>query len=124
MSVSCRGVLAFVNASCLRDYVGQFAKPSEREQFFATWIVDCLTRSKIIELQVIMVQRSSSAICVQETHKAIPDHFVTEEGSLIVLSGPASDDRENPGDGFVVAPHRRQHTIGFKQVTPRMVSLK
>ena len=124
MSVSPNGELAFVNACRLLEYGGPCAKPSQRDQNFATWNVEGLTKSKIIELQRMMIQKRISIICIQETHQAKSDYYVTEEGFLLILSGTALDEREYAGVGFVVAPYMRQHIIGFNQATSRMASLK
>ena len=92
--------------------------------YVGSWNVEHLTPLKIIELQIIMLEKGLDVLCLQETYISGADSYLTEEGFLIILSGGPQGAREYAGVGFLVAPAARQHIITFKEHTNRIASLK
>ena len=63
-------------------------------------------------------------LCIQETHRANSDYWLTESGYFIMLSGGPGIDREWAGVGIIVAPHLRSALLGFTQASDRYMGAK
>ena len=61
---------------------------------------------------------------MQETHLADASTYTSEEGFLVVLSGPRAAQAERSGVGFLVAPWARCCVIGFLLHSARLATLK
>ena len=88
----------------------------------ASWNIEGLTKAKIEELQVHMINRKVEILCLQETHWTDSAYFVTDAGFLLISSG--EEDEEYAGVGFLVAPHCRRSVVCFCQFSGRQASLK
>ena len=88
----------------------------------ASWNIEGLTKAKIEELQVHMINRKVEILCLQETHWTDSAYFVTDAGFLLISSG--EEDEEYAGVGFLVAPHCRRSVVSFCQFSGRQASLK
>lgn len=99
-------------------------RPAGEGLAIASWNVEGLTEAKLIALQHTMLQRSIDIICMQETHRAKSDYYITDRGFLVILSGGATGSREYAGVGYVISPGIRRSVIGFTQASARMASLK
>jgi len=72
-----------------------------------------------------MNEMSIDILCLQETHRPGSEYYITDGGFLIIFSGSAeTDGNETAGVGFLVAPSLRKSTVGFRQQSARMASLK
>ena len=89
-----------------------------------SWNVEGLTATKIEELMDYMIENSLLVLCLQETHVANSDYYVTNRGYTVILSGTGSTERERAGVGFIVAPSALSAVIGFRQVSARLCCLK
>ena len=69
---------------------------------FGSWNVEGLTESKIIALQHSMASAGCGILCIQETHRALSDYWVSEEGYLWILSGVSEESRNFTGVGIVI----------------------
>ena len=64
-------------------------------------------------------------LCIQETHRAGSEYFITNHGSLVILAGSNNHDHtEHAGVGFIFAPHVRSSLINFCQHNSRLCYLK
>ena len=78
-----------------------------------TWNVEGLSEVKLEELERIMREKGIDVLCMQETHIAGADSYISDAGSLIILSGGVLGEREYAGVGFIVSPFIRRFVIGF-----------
>ena len=97
--------------------------PVSGELSIGQWNIEGLTPSKV-QLQLAMRKLGIGILCMQETHLKNSDYYVSEEGYLIILSGSTGGGREYAGIGFIVAPHFKQHIIGFNPTSSRISSVK
>ena len=52
----------------------------------ASWNVECLTETKLEELQVHMLRMDIGILCLQETHRHRSDYYTSDYGFLLILS--------------------------------------
>ena len=97
---------------------------SESMLRIGSWNVEHLTPVKFIELQNIMIEKGLSILCLQETHIAGADSYISTEGFLIILSGGPVGVGESAGVGFIVAPTVRRSIITYREHNARMASIK
>ena len=90
----------------------------------ASWNIEGLTDEKLATLEHYMSIYSIDLICLQETHRPNSDYWTTENGSLVILSGSASEDHEHAGVGMVVSRKMRASVIGFVQASNRFMGIK
>ena len=90
----------------------------------ASWNIEGLTESKLMEVQCTMHDRGIGVMCIQETHRANSYHFITEMGFLVILSGTSQGVTKSAGVGFLIAPECRHAVVSFKQASSRMAALK
>ena len=95
-----------------------------QECCIASWNVEGLTEEKLVTLQVMMAELHVDILCLQEVHRTKSDYFITESKYLVIISGSATESKENAGVGFIVAPHIRSAVLGFCQLSNRMCALK
>ena len=97
-----------------------------RSQFLSvgSWNVEGLTEIKLHEICMYMKQQSIHIMCIQEARKPNSDHYVTQDGFLVVLSGTSGANIELAGVGFIVAPFARYCVAGYWQVDNRIAFIK
>ena len=59
---------------------------------------------------------------VQETHTTAREHFIRDNGYLVILSG--SDGEKHAGVGFIVSPLLRKAVHSFDCLNARMAAIK
>ena len=89
-----------------------------------TWNVEHLIDLKIVELQLMMIERHLDILCLQETNTTGVEFYITDEEFLIILSGGPSGERNYTGVGFLVVLAVRRCVVTFYEHTDRLVSLK
>ena len=89
-----------------------------------TWNVEGLSDVKLHELERIMDYLGIHIMCIQETHIAGADLYLSDAGSLIILSGGVPGEREHAGVGFIISALARAFVIGYKEHTNRLASLR
>ena len=57
---------------------------------------------KLIILELVMQSMKLDLLCIQETHTQENDHYITDNGYLVILSGTSDD--KHAGVGFIVSP--------------------
>ena len=63
-------------------------------------------------------------LCIQETHIAGADSYVTTGGSLVTLSGGILGEREYAGVGFLISPTARPYMKSFSKHSDRLATLR
>ena len=68
---------------------GRCKEYTGRSQFLSvgSWYVEGLTEIKLHEICMYMKQQSIHIMCIQEARKPNSDHYVTQDGFLVVLLG-------------------------------------
>ena len=61
-------------------------------------------------------------LCIQEIWTKANDHFITDSGSLVILSGTGNV--KSAGVGFIIAPSLRKAVHSFDCLNARMAVLK
>ena len=89
----------------------------------ATWNVEGLSDTKVVELIEFMRRRDIGVLCIQETHICSSPYY-SVDGFLVILSGSASAQRESAGVGFILSPLAQKSLVGFLQKTNRLACLK
>ena len=89
-----------------------------------TWNIEGYTEAKRIAIQCTMYSLGLQILCIQETHRACSDYFISEEGYLWIFAGNAGNSIEHAGVGFVVAPSIRASIYGFAQTSSRLACIK
>ena len=97
---------------------------TEEKLAIGTWNVEGLTDLKIIELERHMNETGISILCLQETHRAKSDNFITDAGFWLILSGRSDDEREFAGVGFLIHPRVKRSIFIFRQVSNRLANIK
>ena len=69
-----------------------------------------------------MEANSIDILCIQETHTQGSEHYVTETGALVILSG-SKDDR-HAGVGFIISAALRSAIYNFDCNSARMAAIK
>ena len=62
-------------------------KPSLRRLIVGSWNVEGFTDTKLEELQNHMFHNHIGVLCLQETHRTVSEHYITDSGFLVILSG-------------------------------------
>ena len=89
----------------------------------ATWNVEGLSDTKVVELIEFMRRKDIGVLCLQETHICNSPYY-SVDGFLVILSGSASTHRESAGVGFILSPLAQKSLVGFLQKTNRLACLK
>ena len=97
-------------------------KPNLRKLIVGSWNVEGFTDTKLEELQNHMFHNHIGVLCLQETHRTVSEHYITDNGFLVILSG--EEDGCFAGVGFIVAPHCRRCVVSFCPESCRQASLK
>ena len=99
-------------------------RPSSPQLKVASWNVEGLTDSKLMQLEMIMEERGISLLCIQETKRSMSDVWATAGGYFVILSGSNGSGKERAGVGFIIAPSLRTAIVSFRQENDRMAALK
>ena len=89
-----------------------------------SWNVEGLSEIKLFEIVQMMRRRKVDILCMQETRIKQSPHYMTDEGFLVISSGPTGDGGEYAGVGFIIAPWARHAVYGFVQLSSRVACLK
>ena len=84
-------------------------RPAREDLVAVSWNVEGLTLEKLETLQYYMAQAGVDLLCMQETHTCKSDYYISDQGFLVILSGPPSDTHDSAGVGFLVAPKLRDN---------------
>ena len=79
---------------------------------------------KLYQICSYMIQYNIDIVCMQEVRRSTSEHYFTEEGFKIILSGGSGSGPEWAGVGFVVSPRLANHIAGFCQVSSRLAYIK
>lgn len=90
----------------------------------SSWNIEGLTDLKVEQIIMYMRNHSIDIICIQETRKINSDHYDTDSGYAVYLSGSSSVHREWAGVGFIVSPYFKHHIVGFNPWCNRICTLK
>ena len=69
-----------------------------------------------------MFHNHIGVLCLQKAHRTVSEHYITDGGFLLILSG--EEDGCFAGVGFIVAPHCRRCVVSFCTESCRQASLK
>ena len=89
-----------------------------------SWNIEGMTELKLAEVCRYMREHSIDIMCMQETRRPNSDHYATEDGYLVVLSGTAGANPKFAGVGFVVSPTLRPRVCGHWRLDNRIASIK
>ena len=89
-----------------------------------TWNLEGLTDIKLFEVCTYMKTHSIDILCIQETRKPKSDHYRTDDGFQVYLSGVGDGSRERAGVGFIVSPKFCRFVMGCRPLSSRISSLK
>ena len=89
-----------------------------------TWNIEGYTEEKLISLQVMMLSHQLSVLCLQEVKRCKSEHFISDAGFLVILSGSSEEITEHAGVGFIIAPSARKSIIGFCPLSNRLCAIK
>ena len=98
--------------------------PAKGEITIASWNVEGLTEEKLITIERYMYLYDIGILCIQETHRPHSDYWLTDAGSLVVISGASDSGVEHAGVGIIVAPLLRSSVLGFVQPSNRFMGIK
>ena len=71
-----------------------------------------------------MIRRQIPILCIQETHVATSERYITFGNYLVIVSGHDKDEREYAGVGFIIAPHIVPSILGAICFSKRIACLK
>ena len=89
---------------------------------FATWNIEGFSFDKLTVLEYYMRLYEIDVLCIQETHTTDKEHFITQNGSLVILSGSSSE--KFAGVGFIIAAAMRKAVHSFDCFNARMAAVK
>ena len=90
----------------------------------ATWNVEGISESKIMQLVMVMQGRSIHILCLQETREIDSNYRYTDGGYLFINSGETGVSRSFAGVGFLLSPVARKSLISFRQLSGRIATRK
>ena len=103
---------------------GNKAFPANRRLIIATWNVEGLTESKLVQLVATMERRNIDILCIQETREVGSAYRYVYNGFMYINSGASEGDRSFAGVGFLLSPSMQQSVISFRQISDRVCTLK
>ena len=96
--------------------------PSTLFRKFATWNIEGFSMDKLVILQHYMEIYSIELLCIQETHICETEHFITDQGNLVIFSGTTG--WKYAGVGFIISARLRKSVYSFDCPNGRMAAVK